>query len=321
MRRILFVGDVHATPEELEDCGRLMDLVGRVAGREHAQEIVLLGDSYHTFNVVRVEVMAFWREVFAMKSHHMKALVGNHDFAGEGLAIHSMMAHQEQIQVIFKPHLDEKRGILYLPYYSSHEAFLDACTIGGNTLVCHQTFSGSRYENGMYAPDGIDPELVPQKTIISGHIHAPQSFGKVTYIGAPRWRTLSDANTERAIWLYTFDDDGNVVDRKAFDTGDTCRQIRYVVDTPEEPFSGEIDRRHDWRVDVRGPADYVEARKVALQAAGARVRTFKTERSAPKLRESEGIGAAFRTYLSGYVPKYGTAADMLGAMARERLGV
>jgi hypothetical protein len=317
--RILFVGDVHATPEELPDCEALFRLVRDVALKEHVDEICLLGDSYHTHGVIRAEVLAFWRRTFKAP-FKMRALVGNHDYSGEGSDIHAMIAHEDQITVVDGP--VRHRELLFMPYYSDREEFVRAANAeGGRTLICHQTFSGSKYENGFFAEDGVNPDLLSQETIISGHIHTPQSFGKVTYIGAPRWRTLSDANVERAIWLYEFNEDGRILKQKPFDTSKVCRPIRYVLDTPDEPFAGTLDPGCDWRVDVKGPADYVEARKVELSAAGARVRTFKVNTTTPKVRESEGISQAFRRFMGSYTAKHGTPAEQLSSMARERLDV
>ena len=315
MRRILFVGDPHATPEELGDCRALMEMVDNVAESEAVDEVCVLGDLHHTHNIIRAEVLAFWLEHVRGK----RLIVGNHDFAGEGSNIHALLAYQDRALVVDKPVLD--RGVLYLPYFSDRDAFLEACKLGGNTLVCHQTFAGSKYENGFYAEDGVNPDLVPHKTILSGHIHTAQTFGRVTYIGAPRWRTLSDANVDRAIWIYDFDEDGSVLDRKSFDTSKVCRPIRYVVDTPEQPFTGEMDQSCDWRIDVKGPADWVESRKGLLAALGARVRVFKTDRAMPRVRESEGIATAFRTFAKKFTPKHGTPEDVLVTMAHERLRI
>jgi DNA repair exonuclease SbcCD nuclease subunit len=318
-RRVLFVGDVHATPEELEDCRALFRLVNHLAVEWRADEICLLGDSYHTNNVVRVEVLAFWRETFALAPVGVSALVGNHDYAGEGSKLHAMAAHHEQIEVVDQPVL--RGGILYMPYYSDREAFVaDANRLGGTTLVCHQTFAGSKYENGFYAEDGVDPDLLSHELVLSGHIHTPQSFGKVTYVGAPRWRTLSDANVERALWLYEFDYLGRVVSRHSFDTGETCRQIRYVVDTPDDPFTGVLDPRFDWRVDVRGPAAYVEERRKQLAGPGVRLRSFKEERRAPVVRESEGIDVAFAKFAAKFRGRRGTDPEMMVEMVRRYLG-
>lgn len=319
-RKVLLVGDVHATPEELADCRALMNLVREIGIEHMVDEICLLGDSYHTMNVIRAEVLAFWREMFEWLGVPVVALVGNHDFAGEGSPIHAMIAHEDQIQVVDKPLV--KQGVLYLPYYSDREAFVAAARANPTTtLVCHQTFEGAKYENGIYAKDGVDPDLLPQKHVISGHIHTPHAFGKVRYIGAPRWRSLPDANVDRAVWLYDFDAAGDIRQTTPFDTGKTCRQIRYVLDTPEKPFEGVLDPGVDWRVDIRGPAAYVDERKKVLAGPGVRVRAFKVEKTGIRVRESDGIDEAFKKYLVKFRGRRGTPPEVLARMAMERLGV
>lgn len=315
MRKVLYVGDPHVVPEELDDCEALMGFVERTAIEVDADETCILGDLHNTHNIIRAEVLAFWRRWARGK----RLIIGNHDYAGEGLLIHALQAYEEIATVVDRPTM--VGGVLYLPYYADRERFVADCSAHPCTfLVCHQTFDGSLYENGFYASDGVDAARLPQKEILSGHIHTPQTFGKVTYIGAPRWRSLSDANVSRSIWLYTFDDDGNAVEKVSFDTGAVCRQIRYVIDTPDDPFEGVLDPRHDWRVDVKGPAEYVQARKEALSGPGVKLRTFKTDTTKVAVRESEGIVPAFRGYLQAYSPKHGTSTDRLGQMATERLG-
>jgi DNA repair exonuclease SbcCD nuclease subunit len=322
--KLLLVGDPHATPEELDDCNALMDFVETTALREHVDEVCLMGDQHHTHAIIRAEVMAFYRTRFkdwaAAKSWNTVALVGNHDYAGEGQLVHSMMIYDDIIHVVETPMLVD--GRLYMPYYADREQFvLDAQNCGGKTLICHQTFAGSMYENGFYAQDGVNPDVFPQEAIISGHIHTPQWFGKVCYIGAPRWRSRDDANIDRNIWLYEFAADGAVVGRQGFSTNPVCRQIRSVLDTPDMPFDGVLDPSVDWRIDIQGPADFVERRKARFQIPGVKVRTFKTDKVVVRVKESEGIGNAFRTYLSNYTPKAGTPRDLLSKMAQERLHV
>lgn len=322
MRRTLFVGDVHAVPAELGDCQALVDYV-LVTAKEQEAEVCFLGDQYHSHQIIRSEVMNFWRSTFkAFKAAGVpvSALVGNHDVSGEGNSIHAMAAHEEQITVIDKPFVRD--GVLFLPYYPDKSAFVAACRANPTRMViCHETFMGAQFENGMYAPDGVEPDEIPQQEVLSGHIHKPSTFGKVTYVGAPRWRSLSDANTERAIWLYVFDDDGNVVEKAPFDTGKVCRKIRYVEVTPETPFDVIPDPDVDWRIDIRGSADFVQAQKESLQIPGAKIRTFKTDTKKVVVRESEGIPAALRSFLGKYTSRYGTSADTLATMVRERLGI
>lgn len=638
--RILLVGDVHAVPEELDDCRALIELVRTVCKDEKVNEVLFLGDLYNTHNVMRVEVLNFWKTAFDALTQdklNVWALVGNHDYAGEGLLIHSMMAHQDQIKVVNGP-MSLAPNVLMLPYMADKEQFLKVCHKNRDmqTLICHQTFSGATYDNGMYAPDGIDPADIPQTTVIGGHVHClsddteiltrsgwrskdhvkpgdevvtatidghleyqsiervidrpvnepmyniksvftdllvteghrnasvrklgygegeglvfwtasevqdnerlllsghmdrsssnltddeirlcvwvaadgtidkfgavvwhlkkdrkidriqellhrlganyalydmatgnkkirlgvteplakwvcsrfdfgknkrlpdfmrhldrrqfdiffeeygvtdgrirgtkdsmqlittkkeevdiiqelcalngaacsmrpkkdkencfvlnilrnrtegmisktsvnkvdydkhrtvwcitvpngtivarrngkvtitgncPQSFGKVTYVGSPRWRTLSDANIDKAVVLYTFGDEGEVLETKSFDTSGHCRKIVALTDTPDKPLSLEMSPNTDYRIDIKGPKDWIEKRKVELAGVGIRIRTFCTEKSTPKVRESEGISVAFQKYLETYVGKHGTPSEVLSSLAKERLHV
>jgi DNA repair exonuclease SbcCD nuclease subunit len=334
---VLVVGDMHVVPEELRDCTAVIQLILESCRAHNIREVWFTGDQHHTHSVVRLEVMNWWMSAFkALTQDGLKVLclVGNHDQASPGSELHAMTAykHLKGVEVIDKPAM--RHGVLLLPYYHTQEEFTKACLSyapvkdkfdgflsGAATVFCHQTFNGSRYENGIYAHDGFDPNLIPQESIISGHIHAGQEFGKVWYVGAPRWRSLNDANTERAIWALKFQK-GRLVERQSFSTGEVCRQIKHVDDTPENPVKLPLDPRHQWRVDVRGPLDYCQARKKELHAAGARVRPFPTQVSTiGRIRESEGVEKAFRTFLEAYQCKHGTDRSILSSMVKERLSV
>jgi DNA repair exonuclease SbcCD nuclease subunit len=324
MPKLLLVGDVHAVVEEIDDCQALIDYICRIA-LETESEIVFCGDLYNTMAVVRVEVMDFWIRAFSkMKELGIEtwALVGNHDFGGAGTTIHSLSAHKQVVNVVDYPR-DIVPGVLGVPFYDKSEDLISESNRFSKckTLLAHQTFTGAKYDNNFYAPDGVDPDLIPQENIISGHIHSPQSFGKVTYIGAPRWRTLSDANIERAIWLYEFDGEGTIVNKIPFSTGTVCRQIKYLQDTPSQPIDTVLDPGVDYRIDIKGPADWIEKRKAELAGPGVKIRTFKTTGTKPVVKESDGIGIAFRKYLEKYTPRFGTDKECLIVLAKDRLNV
>ncbi len=325
MPKALLVGDVHAVPEELEDCQKLIDFVKATVQAQDIDHVVFMGDLYNTHSVMRVEVLAFWRQAFKsikeLIHRDIYVLVGNHDYAGEGLAEHSLLAHEDQVVVVDKP-TELFPSVMMLPYISGNQEFIDTCAaLKEPTILCHQTFHGAQYENGMYAPEGVEPASIPQQYVISGHIHTPASFDKVTYVGAPRWRSLSDADVERAIWIYSFNDKGIPTGRQKFSTGDVCRQICYRLDTPEKPIEEELSSGRDWRIDIKGPADWIERRKAELAGPGIRIRTFCTDRKGPVLKESEGIDKAFDKFLGHYTPKFGSDKERLAQLARERLGV
>lgn len=326
--RLLIVGDYHAEPSDLDDCRKLADLIVDVA-KQHQAMVVFMGDQYHTHAIIHAEVQLFWIQLYAELHKHFInsiSLVGNHDKPGSAHSKASaMLAHKVATHVVSEPVAISagRRDLLFVPYYDDPEEFVKVCNSFPNahTLFCHQTFNGASYDNGFYDKHGPDPNLIQQVQIISGHIHRPQEFSKVWYVGAPRWRTLSDANVDRAIWLVDFDSEGKIVKRTPFNTGDVCRQIRTVEDREVggSTIPSTFDPRHEWRVDIYGTAAYIEDRSAFLKAQGCKVRTFRTELDQPLIKESEGIDKAFTKWVTDFQPQHGTDKAVLETMLKDRL--
>ncbi len=324
MPRYLFVGDPHVTPDDLNDAKALCKLILDTAERERAT-VILAGDLYHTHAIIHADVQLLWWSFFAecqKRDIEAIALKGNHDAPGvEGSLATSLIAHVEQAtMVLWRPLMHN--NIVFCPYTTAAKLVeWSAQYAHAGTLICHQTFDGSHYENGFFAGDGVEPNLIKQKRIISGHIHTPQEFFKVWYPGAPRWRTLGDANVDRAIWILEFDDGGNLMKREPIDTGTVCRRIFSVEDTPARPFDttqrpAAKDLLH---VEIRGPQDWLDERRPLFEG-WARVRGVRTDgHNAVKVRESEGVGVAFDKYTDAFVPRYGTDRAELKKMVKERL--
>lgn len=328
--KVVVVGDPHATVNELQDCQKLIDLTVSVGKEAKADAVLFLGDLYHNHGVMHVEVMHFWKRAFAqINQEGMKvwALVGNHDMPGnDASTAHALLAHtgSDDITIIDTPRLME--GVAFIPYMPSQESFVEAAKeLGGSTLVCHQTFDGSAYDNGFYAHDGFDASLLPQEQILSGHIHTAQHIGKVWYPGSPRWRTLSDANLDKAIWVLDISK-GTLADAKSFSTNQACRQILYRkyqngdFDQPVHTVDGRLSPDYDWRIDCIGTSEEIEAFIKEHSGPGVRIRVFTTDKRDIKVKESEGIETAFFKYLGGSVPKWGTDPETLKNLAMERLG-
>lgn len=324
--KILTVGDVHAVIPELEDCQALIDYIVTVAQTEKVDRVLFLGDLYHNHRIIHSEILYFWRTVFdrfKAANIDVASMVGNHDKSAEGAdpRIHALLAHKEQIHVIDTAWTDS--GITYLPYYSDKQAFIDDAKAHAdktNTLICHASFEGSKFNDAYFDPHGVDPLFIKQETVIAGHVHLPFKFGKIQHTGAPRWRTLADANTDRAIWLFEFDSNGHIINKTSFSTNDVCKQIKHVKDTEQEPFDINLyDPKHSWRVDIEGNAAYLEKRKKELQRPGLKIHCIKTDKVRGPVRESDGIKVAFKKFTYNYIPKYGTPTDKLFELARERL--
>ena len=325
--KVIIVGDMHVVPDEIKDSEAVLNLVLETAKERGIENVWFTGDQHHTHSVIRVEVMNWWRQAFAKLSEAKigsTALVGNHDQHNPGSPVHAMMAYSDMddVYIVDKPeHFGN--GVLMVPYVHTEQEFIDACNeFRGytKTVFCHQTFNGAKYENGFYAKDGFEASKIPQVNVISGHIHSGMEFDKVWYVGSPRWRTLGDANQERFIWVVEFSEDGDILSREGISTGGVCKRFYHMVDTPDNLVDiSVIQKPHRYQVDVKGPADFCHARKAALKAAGARVRTFPEHVSTKSVKESDGIDVAFGKFLDVFVARNGTDSNVLRQMAKERL--
>lgn len=319
--KVLVVGDVHATIDGIPECKKLTDYIVECAIKSKVDFVVYTGDIYNYHNIVHLPVVNFWKRSFKKikeAGFAVISLVGNHDMANmkDQNSTNAVSIHENDIVVVSKP--TSVNNVLFVPYYVDGDTFLRDIALFGpqKTIICHQTFDGSHYDNGFYAKDGLDSTKIQAERIISGHIHTPQAFANVWYIGSPRWRTLSDANCDRSIWVLDFDASGNLLNKEGFDTQKVCRPIFSRIDTPDMP--ADISQSGLYIVDVHGPVSYVSKRAIELQKLGVRVRTFPIE-THTKIKESEGIAVAFNKYFDGFTSKKGTSKEMLNQLVKERV--
>ena len=261
------------------------------------------------------------------------ALVGNHDRSNDAsVEAHAMQAHYAQCYVVSEPRVRD--GILYLPFYFKAEDFVEVCNRPEHrdipTVVCHQSFIGAKFETGLtidaaFDKAAVDLAAIPQKRVISGHIHTPQhAGGKLWYVGSPRWRNnVSDANIERFIYAVDFEGGLPKAVRK-YETGLACRRIwkwklNEVAGSDIEVKPSAIKPEDRLVVDLEGTSAWVESMKDIWQRRGARIRATLTDRAAPKLSEAEGVESAWAKWTKAYQPKYGTPVEELEKTFRERI--
>lgn len=210
--RVLRLGDPHVKPANLEESERLMQFVLDYAMANNVDTIEILGDLFHTHLIIRLEVLEFWKKWLWKFSESFVTivLVGNHDQSGNhNSKMHALSVftalNPDKLWIIDLPAVI--KGIGYLPYIHNNEEFVKEANtladLGATFLVSHTTYDGSTYDNGMYAPDGCNSALIDQRlsTLLSGHVHTEQTFGRVVYPGTARWDTASDANKRKGIWL------------------------------------------------------------------------------------------------------------------------
>lgn len=221
--KILRVGDPHVQVSNLEDSTKLFKFIYDTARKFKVDRIELLGDLYHNHSVKRVEVENFWDRILLTLSDEFQTVVllGNHDmvnqkdrFSENALSVHARISN-ENLVIVGEPTILGKIG--YIGYIHDNKEFVETANkVNTKVLVCHFTCDGSKYDNGFYAPDGVDANLLNHEQIISGHIHMEGTYGKVWYPGTAKWDTASDANQAKGIWLCTHDDNTGLMTEKTF---------------------------------------------------------------------------------------------------------
>lgn len=326
----LLVGDVHATPDELKDCEELVDgiefsIMSLPVGVA-VDYIVFMGDQFHNHAIVNVHVLDFWKRTFLRLQPLCKqivCLVGNHDLPGNtgSTSVNSISTLDNLCMVVDKSWCID--DMLFVGFQHDHQKFIDICNDHADieTVFCHQTFNGACYENGFPALDGIDLTVLPAgQRYISGHIHTPQAFGPVQYIGAPRWRTLTDARVESR-YLYIFETETKMVKPHYL----TCNNVRrlWTVDLiPDIEFNynfalGFNHSKGDLvYVNVIGPRAWIDNLKRATDPLFI-YKEFPTDQRTIAVKESEGIDKALMKYVEG--SKVSTPADTLKKMVEDRI--
>lgn len=305
--KVLRCGDPHAKVSNLEEMDRLVDFIAKTATERKVDRIEILGDLYHSHAVLRLEVQEFWTRSLLLLSSIAETvvLVGNHDLSGDynskfsSLSTFTLM-NIKNLVVVEKPLC---LGIIgYVPYIHNHDAFISNAiglrNNGANVLVCHQTIQGSKYESGIYAPDGVETGEWSEgfEHVISGHIHSEQNFGNIIYPGTARWDTTADANQRKGIWIYTHNDNtGKIEDSEFVSTEKVCNPIVEITwnegePEPTVPSHGKVS------LVLKGSSDWVNKEKIKYKGKVS----LKTKYTDSKRTETRKIGLNFEDFLKNH---------------------
>lgn len=295
--KALIVGDMHVQISNIEESQRLVDFVCSKSLESKVQTIIFLGDQFHNHSVLRLEVIDFWRKAaitLSKSTLEVIFLVGNHDICGDKQKERLMSGNDilEGISGVTICNRPMKiSGIDFVPFTSDKEQFVKECLVLNNgeigkTVVCHQTFNGAQYENGFFAPDGIEPSVIPQSLIVSGHVHTYSKFNKVFYVGSPRWMSMNDANSKKHIALVEFDD-GQAKKIDLISTEEICAPIlSFIVKEGDElPKLKEKDRNY---VELIGSTAWITKTKKKLPI-NTNFKVSPTDRVVSKTDRKKGL--------------------------------
>lgn len=301
MYKYIFVGDLHSKTSNIEETIHIFEKIVKVAVENNVKEIILLGDLFDTHGIVHLPVTHCYFNLFnKYKNFHFICLVGNHDYITHGnYQEHSLITFKGLNNVTIVDDLTNIDSFDLIPH-CSEDKFLEFCNKKkSNTLICHHTFVGAQYENGFYAPDGIDLDKVPYKTVISGHVHLNHQVGKCFYPGTPRWLKESDANQDKGIWLW----DG-AQDFKFISTDDVCRKIFSVDITEDSNLNIAINNQHRYIFNVHGNNSFLNS-IVERFSTNVEIRHFPVNDKKNIVKESDGILNSLKNFvLNHYNPLY-----------------
>jgi len=321
--KYLFLGDPHVQKSNLEESARLMKWVisNLIDGQT---QLIILGDLYHDFGTVRVEVLSFWdywlRE--AAKIAKVFVITGNHDMNSEcthtALTAHASIP---EVKIVGPNEYLEiagyKEKIFLLPFHRHNENFTAAvksvAAFGATTVICHQEFDGAKYETGMYAPHGAKLEELPSSVnFISGHIHTAQlitdpatGVGRVLYLGTPRQLTRADIGTTKVITLW---DEYAGIFKSIPTPREVSEPFEYIVidENNPDPVVPSSPRVY---VDVKGSAEFIK-KVIRKMPEGVKLRAFpETEHNSATVKESSGIPVAFHGWWSNFECTNSAAKD------------
>jgi Calcineurin-like phosphoesterase len=316
--KILRIGDPHFKPGNIEECESLMHFISDTISELRPDKIEILGDLFHTHAVVRLEVLEFWdgwidtllsyeKDLYILIGNHDRMTTDEHSYSALHMFRHIRNKH---LKLIMNPRVDGIFG--YVSWYNNPDTFVEvanACAKeGAKVLVCHQTFDGSKYENGFFAPDGIDAKRINIPLIISGHIHTAQDIEKdgqrIIYCGTPKWDTASDANLNKGVWLYEHDDNtGSIISKKLISTESVVKPIlefTWAEGTPMPAIPGKADVT----IELLGTSSWIDKMKGELKGRVA-IRSKPTDRGIKKERQA---GKSFPRFVA---EKFETRLDRI----------
>lgn len=222
MCKITTVGDPHVKISNLVDCNKLIDMVEAHSIENNVDYILFTGDLMDAHGVVRSEVLDFWYKTFVRLTARFKvlALVGNHDITNPNKSEKSITSLSvfenlsKNLTIISSPLTLSMAGIdvAFVPFNSDLEGFVSTAnnlhSRGATQLIfAHQNFTIDLFG------DKIDMNRIPQKQIVTGHIHKRGLHGKVLEVGTPKYDSVTDANEDKGFHILKVSAGGYEVDK------------------------------------------------------------------------------------------------------------
>lgn len=218
----IICGDPHGRVSTLPELKLLFAETLAVIKKEKPERVIILGDLFNDFSVLRLEVLGAWSNfiIQAGLKSRVILIVGNHDQAGAAGEAHALEVFKSfpNVTVVDRPSCIDLN--YFMPFMRDNAAFIQHVKLlpENSILFCHQSFNGAKFDNGFYDPHGVDPAAVGHlKLVVSGHIHLEQKFANIYYPGTPYQTSFGEQGEDKGIFLTeTSADDFKVIKKIQF---------------------------------------------------------------------------------------------------------
>lgn len=194
------ISDLHFNINNLDLASQALEAAINKA-KELNVSLVIAGDLHDTKDIIRGKVANKLLEILG--NHWLKSVIilaGNHDLINEKSNEHGLnyLKNLEGVYIINQTDIPRAwiKNTYFIAYQSNSVDLTKkfAQIPKGSTIVMHQGFLGAAMGDYIQDKSSIDPELVKDFIVISGHYHRHQTIGTVTYIGSPFTHTFGEAN-------------------------------------------------------------------------------------------------------------------------------
>lgn len=314
-RKVLLVGDPHVTHDDLQDCQALFDIIKEAVKKHQVTDVFFMGDMHHRHNSVRTEELSFVKQNLDDLADNYKTtvhlLLGNHDMPTSCQSEHNSIwpYKSKNIRIYDNPTYitdisnDWNTAIFAIPYCHTNEEWdnqINQIPHKKAIVFAHQSFLGFTYENGYPIKDGL---TVPDHIqVYSGHIHSPQSINNIFYTGAPRWKTLGDAEVKQR-YLYIMEN-GQITNKiPTYNQNQTSvRRIRReFYQYPDSPTI-ETNQNEVLYLEITGPKEWLKGECQKWPKAKITTKT-QVNINQIEVKASLGVPTVFQDFMQAQLQK------------------
>ena len=199
----LVVGDLHlsADPRERYRLDFALNEIPKLDDTYKPDQIILLGDLCHEKDNHPASLVNEIVDLFARLAKQVEIIIlqGNHDFSHVGHPYFQFLKNIKGITWVGRPTVIA--GSLFLPHTRDYNRDWAKVDFRGHDFIfAHNIFTGAAA--GGQKLSGIPVNALPKiARVISGDVHEPQTFGQITYVGAPYLCTYGEDYEPRVLLL------------------------------------------------------------------------------------------------------------------------